>query len=338
MKIYLTMVVFVFSLCGCTGKNFFSDNVKTVSDKYGTPVELSGEKLPVVDMYRITAVICFDEYLVLITPRADKVLNVLTLDGEIISRFGTIGKANDELATTQFNGQSEKVDGDNCIWLSDVGKARMVLVNVDKSMACGKLVWIKEIKTPPMLPYCFYVNDSILVAEQYTGNNYDIYKRNILSNNSFQETLYKDDDEHAFSLYRSLWQLDSSRNWMIGVMQNVNQINFYSIADRERWTLVFGRQQTDKNEVMDYEAGHERMSVFGGMDISDSHIYVLYIHQNYDDAYEKAKPQDLLIFDMDGNLVRVVRLNEYIIDIELSGDEKYLYGRTPDDEIYRYRL
>jgi len=337
--ICLIVIVVLFSLCGCNnGKNFFSDNVKVVDDQFKISSFIRGEKLPIDDIYSISSLICFDEYLLVLTPRADNVFNVLTFNGEIISRFGTIGRANDELVNCQFNGQAGKVAGDNCVWLSDVGKGRMVLIDIDKSMKEGKIVIIKEMKTSPMVVFCFYVNDSVFITEQLTGNNYELQKRNILLNKIFQETLYRDDDARAFSLYKSTWRLDSHGNKMVGAMRSVNQINFYSIADQKRWSIVIGEQRTDKNELINDETGLERMSTFADLEMTDTGICALYINQDYDDAYEKAKPQDLLFFDMDGNLDRVVRLNEYVIDIAVSSDGEYLYGRTPSDEIYRYRL
>lgn len=338
-KIYLITIVSIIFLCGCdNGKNFFSNNVKIIDDKFKISSSIYGKKLFVADIYNITSLICFDEYLLVTTRDKNNIFMVLTLDGEIISRFGSIGRANDELATDQFNGQIEKVDGNNCVWISDVGKGRMVLIDIDKSMENGKICIIKEVKIPPMSPYCFYANDSVLIAEQFAGNNYKLLKHNMSSNTFSRETLYNDDYAQAFSLYKSIWRYDVRGNRIVGVMLSVNQINFYSLDDQKRFSIVIGEQRTDKTELIDAETSMERTSTFCDLEMTDSYIYALYMNQDFNDSYEKAKPLDLLIFDMNGNLDRVVRLNDYVFDITISGNGKYLYGRTPDDNIYRYRL
>lgn len=92
-KIYSAIVVAIFSLIGCSNsKNFFSDKVKMIDDRFEISDIISGEKLPVTGIYRISSLICFDEYLLILTPRADNVFNVFSLEGENVSRFGTIGR------------------------------------------------------------------------------------------------------------------------------------------------------------------------------------------------------------------------------------------------------
>lgn len=338
-NICLIIAFLISLLCGCNGnKNFFSNKVLIVDSDFKISNTLKGEKLAVNDIYSMLSLICFDEYLLVITPNAQNVFHVLTFEGEIISQFGTIGRANNELDNCDFNGQTEIIDGDNCIWINDVSKARLVLINIDKSIQNEKIVIINEIKTPPTSVNCFYTNDSVLIAEQLTGRNFEFLKQNILLNTFSQETLYKDDDVNAFSLYKSIWRWDSHRNRLIGAMQSVNQLNFYSIEDQERRSIVIGEQCIDKNELIDVKTRLERTTTFCDLEITNTHIYALYMNQDYDDAYEKSKPQDLLIFNLDGDIDRVVRLNEYIVDIDISSNGKYLYGITPNDEIYRYKI
>ena len=339
MRLPLSLLVMIFLLYGCHNRcNFFSNNIKIVDSNFEISDTIRGEKLPVSDIYSMTSLICFDEYLLVLTPRANNIFNVLTFDGEIISQFGTKGRANDEVMNCQFNGQIEKIGGNNCVWISDVGKSRLVLIDIDKSMENGKITIMKEMKTPPMSVYSFCVNDSMLIAEQLSGNNFELLKHNISSNSFFQETLYKDDYTNAFSLYKSIWRLDSCKNRIIGAMQSVNQINVYSINDQERCSIVIGEQWTDKKELIDNETGLERTSTFCDLEIAGSYIYALYMNQDFNESYEKAKPLDLLIFDLDGNLDRVVRVNDYVFDITISSNGEYLYGRTPNDEIYRYKF
>lgn len=337
--IYLTIIVAISFLYGCNSrKNFFSNNVKVVDDNFKISSTIKGEKLPIVDIYSISSLIYLDEYLLVLTPRANNVFNVLKFNGEIISQFGTIGRANDELMNCQFNGQTEKIDGNNCVWINDVSKSRIILVNIDKSIQDNKMVINKEIKTPPRSVFCFCINDSVLMSEQFMGNNYNLLKHNIISNTLFEETLYSEDVKNAFSLYRSIWRLDSYNNRMVGVMQSIDQINFYSIDDQKKYSIVVGDLRTNRDELIDGTTGLERKTTFCDLEITDSNIYALYMNQDYDDVYEKSKSQEVLIFDLDGNLNRIIRLNEYIIDITISSDGEYLYGKTPNDDIYQYKL
>lgn len=190
MKLSLGLLVMIFLLHGCHNRcNFFSNNIKIVDSNFEISDTIRGEKLPVTDIYSMTSLICFDEYLLVLTPRANNIFNVLTFDGEIISQFGTKGRANDEVMNCQFNGQIEKIGGNNCVWISDVGKSRLVLIDIDKSMENGKITIMKEMKTPPMSVYSFCVNDSMLIAEQLSGNNFELLKHNISSNSFSQERM-----------------------------------------------------------------------------------------------------------------------------------------------------
>lgn len=326
-------------MIGCNNnKNCFSDRVKIIDDSFEIPNIINGEKLPVNEIYRISSLICFDEYLLILTPRANNVFNVLTLNGKVVSQFGTIGKANDEIMNCQFNGQTEKIEGNNCVWINDVSKARLLLIDIDKSIEKNKITIMREAKTSPMSVYNFCVNDSIIITEELTGNNFEFIKHNVNLNTYYQETLYNDDSQNAFNLYKSIWRLNPHKNKIIGAMQSVNQINFYSMDNHERWSVVIGKQSVEKNKLIDVETGLAHTVTFCDLEVTDSYIYALYMNQNQNDAYEKTKSQELLVFDLNGNYIRTIILNEYIIDIAISRNEKFLYGRTPDDNIYRYKL
>lgn len=338
-NIFLIAIIVIIFFYGCNGrKNFFSNNVIMFDDKFEISSTIRGDKLPVANIFSISSLICLDEYLLVLTPRAKNVFNVLSLSGEILSQFGTIGRANDELMNCQFNGQIKEIDGHKCVWINDVTKTRMVLIDIDKSIQNNKITIIKEMKTPPKSVFCFCVNDSILISEQLRVNNYDLVEHNIVLNTFSENTLYIDDVANAFSLYKSIWRLDSYKSKMVGVMQSINQINIYSMVDHERYSIVIGEMITDKNELVDAETGLERRTAFCDLEMTNSYIYALYMNQEYKDAYEKSKPQEVLIFDWNGGLDRVIRLNEYIIDITVSSDGEYLYGRTLDDDIYCYKL
>ncbi len=338
-RYYLFFIVVLFSLEGCdSGKNFFSNNVKIIDEKLEISHTLSGELIFADSVCSISSLVCFDDYLLVFSRNEKQVFNVMTYDGQILSQFGTFGRANDELSTSQFNGQVQKISGDNCLWVSDVNKARMVLINVDQSMKQGRFVMLKEIPIPPLSVYCYCVGDSVYINEQLIGSNYELQMRDAALNNVFSETLYSVDTDRAFSLYKTNWRLDSQRNRMIGSMFSVNQINIYSLSDHARQSIIIGDQQTDMKKLINAETGTERTSTFADLELADTGIYALYINQNFDDAYEKEKPQDLLIFDWEGNLVQTVRLNEYIIDFTISRDGKHLFGRARGNKIYHYAL
>lgn len=337
--IYLATVIAIIFLCRCNvRKPLFSNDVRVLRDEFEISDTIKGDKLAITGIYSISSIICFDEYLLVLTPRANKVFNVLSFNGEIVSQFGTIGRTNDEIVNCQYNGQTEKIGSDNCVWIHDMSKSRMVLIDVDQSIRNGKMVIIKEINTSSTSVFCFRANDSVFISEQLIGNNYELLKHNLLSNTYSSNLLYNNDAEDAFSLFKTIWRFDSNRNRMVGVMQSLNQINFYSLDDQQRYSIVIGEQCTEKDKIIDAETGLERKTTFCDLEMTDSSLYALYMNQDYKDAYEKSKPQEILIFDSDGKLNRVIRLNEYIIDIAISVNGEILYGITPYDEIYSYKL
>ena len=66
-KIDLTIIIIIFFLIGCNNnKNCFSDRVKIIDDSFEIPNIINGEKLPVNEIYRISSLICFDEYLLIL--------------------------------------------------------------------------------------------------------------------------------------------------------------------------------------------------------------------------------------------------------------------------------
>jgi len=62
------------------------------------------------------------------------------------------------------------------------------------------------------------------------------------------------------------------------------------------------------------------------------------LNQDYNDTLEKAKPVEIHVFNLQGDLLNVLGINEYLRSFCVSEDGKTIYGLVEDHSIYKYQV
>lgn len=335
IKILYLVSIIIFSSCS-NKNNYFSERHRLINS-FDEQKQLHGELL-INDEIGIHGIIAADEYLILSLSGRDNLFKAYNLDGDSIVSFGKKGRADNELLNKVYSGQHQCNGNDTGIWINDVSKARMVLLNVNKSISNGYLVLDDIQNTNPFVLASFYINDSLIVYEHQTKTNFDIVKYNPQDMSRDEEVLYSTEVNDPFTYYRSFWGISPNKKRLASAMHAINLINILSLEDNSRLSLEIFKPVPDLENIVDQEEEVEYHNYYCDIKVTDSRIYALYMDQPFEDAFKTHKPQKIHVFTWDGDPLYELSVNEYITDMSIDESRGYLYGVVYDDQVYRYDI
>lgn len=332
----LIVVAAVLLLPGCAKTdNCFTEQVCRYDANSVEVVPLHGEcVLDSLIAYNLNLVAVGD-YLCLTTPRLDTLFHVYSLHGDLLASFGLIGQGPNDFANTQIKGQVGQGATGCYIWVNDVSSAALKRVNLTESVRAHTCKVDMIVKTYPMSVNAFYVNDSVVVQEVMSDSNYKLFTCKNGQAVS-QETLYKEDVQTPFSVYKSEMRLDPSSDLLVMAMNSMNQVNFLHLKTGERLAACVG-EQTDMEEVVDKDTQLEKWTYYVDVELTRSHVYAMYMNQDYSSSFSEEKEIDIHVFDKDGRLEKILRLDHYLWGFWIDDAETMLYAYN-DSSVYRYRL
>lgn len=71
---------------------------------------------------------------------------------------------------------------------------------------------------------------------------------------------------------------------------------------------------------------------------NDEYVYALYMNQTYEDSFAKPKEMEIHVFSWDGKLEKILKVKEYLLTIAVDDENKFLYGRDNNNNIFKYQL
>lgn len=330
-------VFLMFCLCSCnqTADIYFSNNMRHFKYDDVEVSSLQGQ-LVLDGLYGVSDMAVIGNYLCLVTPNLDKLFHFYTLDGDSVLALGVTGEGPNDFINTRLNGQLYADEKCAYVWVDDISSALLKRINLMESIHTGACVVDKLVKTYPMSMNAFYLNDSLVVQEVMAGANYELIT---YSNGKVKkkETMYLIDIPSPFSSYKSKMCIDTSSSLLVSAMYSINQINYMNYLTGERFSSCVG-ESTKMENIVDEETGLEKWTYYTDIKVTKQYVYALYLNQDYETAYEKEKAVELHVFDKSGTLLRVFKLNQYILSFDIDERNSVLYGLVNDTEIYSYVL
>lgn len=332
-KIVLTLscVILIISSCKERTTNIFCDKFEEITDK-NNPVELMPQVIISEDSLLVPDDVTVIEDKILITSLDNKeaVFHLYNLEGEMIATFGNIGKAETEFTYgTMVTNQIDR----SSVYVNDVNTCALKVLNLDSVIQSKHCVITKTIRTAPRTLNAFCVNDTLLMYEQETFDNYRLCSKNIAKSINYPSIdLYKSNSKPS-NVYQSKMAFNEDKGIIVAAMRNSNQVNFYGIKSGDRHAIKISRDKIPLQK--EFGNGHE---FYCDITSNSRYVFALYMNQSSDDAYEKKKNMEIYVFDWDGNYIKSLETKEYINKISVDKENKWLYALDLDGNIYRYSL
>ncbi len=334
---YCSIIILGYSLLSCAKApktDYFSKDVQIIQP---SPSRLSGTLL-IDSLLGISNVEVVDSFIVLISPRNEKLFNIFDFSGNPKGNFGLKGQGPNDLLNCRPTGQKETINHEVFIWVNDISNMSLKKVNLTKSILEQHLTVDDIISTYPMSLSAFKLNDSITVCESMTHDNYSLIKYDYINKSKlFEENIYLNPSENPFSLYKSLWRINHKNNIMVGAMLSINQLNLWDLDTDKKKSVVIGKPYLS-DQIIDKESRLGNRTFFCDLEVSRDFIFALYMDQEYNLSYETPKEMTVFVFNWDLDLITSYVIDQYILDIAVDADQKKLYGVREDNSIFEYSI
>lgn len=276
---------------------------------------------------------CINNYVVLCSGENKNLIYIYSNEGDFIASVGTKGRASTEMLGITFSGQKD--ESKSTLYAIDVNVVKNVGIDISRSVDEGRLRFDSQYQTLPYSLNSFVKDDTTLLVEQLSGNNYML---NYLYSNEIALTkeLYTPNSE-AFMLYRAFCGYSPIKGKMVWAMNSVNSIN---LIDLESWTKrsLSVYTEPDFDGAINPKTKLPYHRYYCNIATTEKFIYALYMDQSKEDSYTKRKGMEIHVLDWDGNMKNKFVVDEYIIRITVSGDDRYIYAMDCDDNIYKYTI
>lgn len=337
-KAILLMLSLTF-LFGCKESNvneiYFTeniDNLKTDSIEIKT---LSGCCI-ISDRIGIEGIGLTDNYIILTYQDTDSLIGIYDVTGKEVMVVGKRGQGPNDFINTVITGQHG--DNNHYIWINDVSMSLLKRVNIDLTIASKKCVVDQQHQTLPRSANAFSLSDSSIISEEMTEDNYVLERMTKDGETILKEKMYKFNIPGPFSYYKSSMCINEAQSTLCAAMHSVNQVNFYNYSTRDRKSVTIGNVATKDKIVTNIDTGIPDWVYYASTYATPNYFYCLYLDQCYEDAYEKGKNTEIHVFTPTGNLIRIIKLDKYIISFSVNDSDDTLYGIYEDSAIYKYNL
>lgn len=326
--VYVSMIV----LLGCTDTetNYFCENYEVIERPESTKKLTAEQILSGDSLLDVGRIFCIDDKLLDVNAKnKNAVFTVYDTHGMCVGSFGKTGRARNEftggaVVTQQFE--------NGTLWINDVNKATLAKVNLKASLDSSTCVVDKEMVTAGRVVNAFYVNDSTILYEQETMDNYRIYVYNTLQGKAIEQYDLYTPCRDAFGVYYSYMLLHPNKDKLVAVMSTLNQVNFLTVKDGKRKAVSLYEES-----VLEKDYGKQKQ-YYCDVTATGDRIYALYMNQSKEESFDKPKPMEIHVFDWDGNFKERLLVSEYVFNIAVNEQGNYLYGLNLDNNVYKYKL
>lgn len=261
--------------------------------------------------------------------------------GSLISK----GRGPNELFTVMSEDQFF-CDSLGCyLWIADNGVlSKEYCLNITKSLKEETTVFDTNfvlINYPA--PFRYLVNDSTFIGFNFDNyKNIELLKYNTLKRKTESKTkIFNKDfinEEHA-RVFGFQHTISNDRNYFACASIRLNQIYIFSTDFSDVLTLSVGDKDWSIQDIL--KTKYQDILVnYGDIVATDKYIFALYLNKSFNETYDENNPKggEIHVFDWKGNPVMKMRIKENIWTLNIDEKNKYLYGNSPYEEIYRYDL
>ena len=336
MKNSICCFIFILGLNACSNSDdlyLFTDNIVEI-EKFQKESRLTGISL-FDDAFGYFRIVCIDKYLILFSTQREHLFYVYSVNGDSLGCFGDRGKGPNDLINIRWCGQSSNTN----MWINDVSNLKLQSINLKQSLLAKHCIFDKTIRNRNHSINSFICNDSLLITEQMTDDNFNLFKVNLHNTNDISmESLYNYPSMHPFSVYKSIWRIKPDGNKMVSAMQSINMVNLLDLANGTRASFVINPPVLRLRDAIDENTKLEKWTYYIDLNVSDKKIYALYCNQKYEESFEVEKEMEIHVFDWFGNPLCKYIVPQYITSMTVDENNSCIYGLASDEKVYLYKL
>jgi len=335
------------ALSSCATDGNQKDEVRSVAlEDFPTatlsPVQLDIEVPGLLDVW------CLDDVSLLRTRDPDRVFYLL--DNEtygIIGDFGYKGRA----STDFIHPRHFTPLGGNSAWLTDMGLKRMYRIDIEgKTFPHPKNIISKSVSLTGFGSEASYgLDENTVFGIVEDGRDSTVFFLKDLASDrnakTFSHMTYKLPKKHRTLSTRQKEEYSYKATAMKPDRSKMVLAHYFSpyisvVSTEGVLENIVSLSQLDRNSAIG-KAGFEEdlYALFEGVAVTDSLIYVVHNMQRNAEVAEVRKPVEILVFDWELNPVRRFLVDEYVLSIGASLDDRVLLGVDYTSEaVFRYSL
>lgn len=345
MKVYGTIIVFMFLLVGCKSdkKDFVKCDVVRTVGSFPKEIELPrARKLP-VPLVGCVDVFHADSLLICKMLHGEKFWKIVSLNSlRPLGNFIRKGRGKDEMGDLP---SSEVVTADDGFLLCDLYDSTSKTwyqCNLTKSLENKEIFFQRRKRLKDDISNIVSLPDSSFFLVKYFL--FRGFKRSILSrmgkerevNPGNLNSILADGEINVLSASRVV---NRKKGLVAEAMLRLGQINLYSLESGKGLTLSMGKGLTSVSEVEGMSKRKCR-KYFGGMYATEDLFGALFYDMSLEDFNEgNVQRSEILFFDWQGNPLLRVRLPFLAVSFFIYKDCLYAFSDSGSGEgIYKYSL
>ncbi len=339
------------------GLLFYSCNSEINNISFEKTISLDKGELIFKDEYSSRNIVLTDTLLILQTKNKDSLFKVFgSKNLNFLGAFGIKGDGPNDFSYP-YTSKQFVVDKDGIkIWMNDLWKYKLSLVNINKSLDSGKTIAEKEFKLNPKYDFThdlIHYNDTLFygnhgpdqigrsrVSKYNIGSDVEV-KANLLPVLENTDLINR---SNMYALYFDYLAIKPDKTKLVSAMSSFNRIDFYDLNLNHLNAII----ETEGNEVKDvknilHKDGNQLINMrnfYYSLYPTNKYVYALYRKgQPVSDNGKKDINVDVRVFDWDGNPKYLLKMPNDLISISVDEKNNWIYGVDAYNEaLYRYKV
>ncbi len=186
----------------------------------------------------------------------------------------------------------------------------------------------RSIRTKPMTVNVYCDGDSSLIYESMSAHVFKLEFQSLNGNCEYKSIDLNEPVQDLFATHYGNIAFNPKKSTIAKAMVYDDKISFVNYNDEHKKTYKHKKCIVDDKGWIYY----------GAITSNDKYVYALFVNQSNEDSFRVKKTMEIHVFNWDGDHYKTLRTEEYIIDISIDRNNRYMYGVDSDGNIYKYNL
>lgn len=353
MKNCIYVLLFLSLLISCSNKS----NNKITTNSFKKTINLEKGEPIFTKEYTAKNFWLADSLLIIQTNQDSSLFKVFsTTDLKFINTFGTKGEGPKDFLYPYTSNQVIKDSLGIKLWVNDLFKYKLSLINITESIKKGNTVIDTSFKINPKYDFThdlihfndetFFGNHGPNAIERFRITKYNIQKDQKTHANLLPEIENTDLLRRSamYSLYFDYLAIKPDKTKLVSAMLRFNRIDFYDI-DLNIINEVIDKDEHEVTDVQDilHKNGKQLMDLkmyYSSIFTTNNYVYGL--HRKGQPAVENGEKNidiDIRVFDWNGNPEYLLKVPNDLTNFVVDEKNGWIYGiDSYNEKIYRYKI
>ncbi|MCF8224028.1 MAG: TolB-like 6-bladed beta-propeller domain-containing protein [Bacteroidales bacterium] len=350
-KIFLVLLTTWFTSC----TNTDISKKRKLIEVFPHTAQLEGDFIPLDNMPIAPSAIFIYDTAIIITnsrPQNDYIFYTYNTEFKFIGRFGKSGRGPDEFVTPITCGQFEKTDSSIMLWVHDINKYKIRLVNVTQSLIQKKTITDQIIIEPRSIETgrnVFVLNENMLAGSSM-GQTGRIFWHSLESKQTqwqdfFPEVSYDPIQDQLYNLYVGTERINTKNSKLVSALLHFKEIDVFNFDGSLAYSIVFSKKVIEPDFFRSPEnpLPNSLKHYYCDLTLSNDFIYCLNLGISLSQrrsGFSNVIP-NIEVFSWDGDAQSNFIADRFISDIAVSPCDDYILGLPAGIDsagVIKYRL